>query len=429
MIVVILAVASFATLALTYVERSARTDLIHTIDTDIAGLTDIMVQGGPQELQRRIVDRTDFKNTGRPELFYWMGDASGQRLAGNLAAPPLLSAVKSSVIEITDKYNGPILLRLTQLRGGVTLGVGRSLVPGRVLLDDLRRSFVWLALLATALSILVGAISALRLSRRLETINSRFSNFDRGRRDERHVSATGRDEIARLSRHVDTHLARIEHLLDAQRDITDNIAHELRTPLVHLDARLLRALDISHQPDVGDMLHRARADIRLIVALFDALLDIATADADPDPRNSANIDLSELVANIADLYAASAEEAGLDFSSRITPGISIRGESTQLTRMIANLLDNAFKYVPTGSRVRLMLAEGPTIIVQDDGPGVPVEHRKTIFQRFHRGVGTEGGHGLGLALVGVIAARHGLSASVEDANPGARFIVASRGST
>jgi signal transduction histidine kinase len=425
-IVVLLAVLGFALAALVGAERDARADLARTIDTDIAGLVDIMVQGGGQELQRRIVDRTDVQNSAGPEAFYQLSDPSGARLAGNLSARPMSGGATSAMLDVDNPTNGRLLVRTTRLRGGFTLTVGRSLGPLTASIAGLRWRFAWLAMIAATWSMIVGSLAARRLSQRLARINDTFADFDRGV-PKKPTKARGKtDEIDRLSDHVDHHLARIERLLHAQREITDNIAHELRTPLVHLDGRLLRALDLNTADEVDAVLRQSRSDIRSIVALFDALLDIAMADGNANADRGTPIDLSELVASIGDLYSASAEEAGLDFSTRIAPGMTIRGEAMQLTRMIANLLDNAFKYVPSGARVRLLLAEGPTIIVEDNGPGVADAQRGTIFQRFRRGSGTESGHGLGLALVSVIAARHGLIARVEDAAPGARFIVSSK---
>jgi signal transduction histidine kinase len=426
-IVVLLAIMGFATAALVSVERNGRADIVRLIDTDIAGLADIMVQGGSLELQHRIADRTELENAAAPRPVYCLRDASGHRLAGNLATLPPLGAAISAVNEVWDGAQGHFVVRTTRLRGGLTLTVGRSLAPLQASIDGLKRTFTWLALITSALPIGIGYLMARRLAQRLGQINATFIAFDNGQRGIEPTNPSAPDEIDRLSHQVAIHLSRIEGLLQAQRNVTDNIAHELRTPLVHLDGRLLQALEISANPDVDGILHQARTDIRSVVALFEALLDIAMADADAYRGQTSMFDLSELAANIGDLYAASAEEAGLDFSTRIAPNISIRGEAMQLTRLIANLLDNAFKYAPAGSRVRLMLAEGPTIIVEDNGPGVSADHRKTIFQRFGRVDATQGGHGLGLALVDVIAARHGLSARVEDAAPGARFIVTRNG--
>ena len=215
----------------------------------------------------------------------------------------------------------------------------------------------------------------------------------------------------------------MQRLLTAQREISDNIEHELRTPLVHLDTRLLHAIDHNRDAGVADDLDGARGDIRSIVSLFDALLDLTLAEAGSDSASRGTVDVSELAAGLADLYAASAGEAGLDFSTRIAPDVTMRGEAIALTRLIANLLDNAIKHVPAGTRVRRIVGAGPIIAVEDNGTGVAPHDREPIFRRFHRASGERNGHGLGLALVRVIAAQHGLTARVEDARPGARFIV------
>jgi signal transduction histidine kinase len=141
------------------------------------------------------------------------------------------------------------------------------------------------------------------------------------------------------------------------------------------------------------------------------------------------VDLSNLVLHIGELYSASAEESGHAFSCSAARGVTIEGEQTQLTRMITNLLDNAFKYVPPGGSVALELAQGPVLTVRDDGPGIPPDERAAVFRRFHRGSGAADdsqGAGLGLALAAAIAERHGLAIRLEDAPDGACFVV-SRG--
>ena len=424
-LLVIVAIIGFASLALISVRGAARADLLHTIDTDIAGLTDVMVQGGVSELRRRIADRTGLVPEASAAPYYRLSDATGHVLGGNLATVPMLDPATSSVAQI-DVAGDPVLVRATRLRGGLTLVVGRSLGPSRAVEQRLGWTLAAAALVVGLLSLAIGLITARRLLARVTAINHAFARFATGQRAPRLATPAQGDEIDLLAGQVDLHLDRIDRLLVAQRDITDTIAHELRTPLVHLDTRLLAALDVNRDERVAHTLEAARADIRSVVSLFDALLDIAMADP-PGQASRAQIDLSELAADIGDLYAASAEEAGLAFTTRIAPGVTMRGEAMQMTRLIANLLDNAFKYVPAGSRVLLSVAPGPVIVVEDSGLGIPAQDRETVFERFRRSVQTGDGHGLGLALVRVIAARHGLTARVEDAAPGARFVIAPGG--
>ena len=421
-LVVITAIVSFGCFALNGVRHAAHADLLHTIDTDVAGLTDVMMQGGAPEVQRRIADRTAFVSEASAAPYYRLSDSGGHVLAGNLPNLPELDPARSGAAQVWVGGD-PVLLRATTLRGGLTLIVGRSLAPGIAVERRLGATLVAAAAAVGVLSLAIGLLTAQRLMRRVVAMNRAFARFSQGERTPRPASPKHGDEIDLLAVQVDLHLDRIEHLLIAQREITDTIAHELRTPLVHLDTRLLAALDQNSDEGVARTLDAARADIRSVVSLFDALLDIAITDP-PGSANRAEIDLSELAADIGDLYTASAEEAGLVFTTRIAPGVAMRGEAMQMTRLIANLLDNAFKYVPAGSRVLLSVAPGPVIVVEDNGCGIPERDREAVFERFRRSVQTGKGHGLGLALVRVIAARHGLVARVEDARPGARFVVA-----
>lgn len=421
---VMLVAIGLLTLAATITIRDQEhANLLRTVDADIAGLTDVMVQGGVTELARRIADRTDLASQIDPLAAYYLGTADGQKIAGNLSTMPPVDAAHSQSRSI-DMPDGPMVVRATRLRGGLTLVVGRSLAPATFLVRRLQVVLLAISLPAILASMGAAVIVTSRFRNRVAMLNDVFARFDEGALSARANADFGRDELSDLGVHVDGHLDRIEDLLKAQREISDNIAHELRTPLVHLDMRLLRALDHATDNSISAELSDARDDIRSIVSLFDSLLDITLAEAKGDISGEATpFDVSELAANLAELYAASAEEAGLDFSTRIAPGITMRGEPMAITRMVANLLDNAFKYVPQGSRVRLIVSAGPRIIVEDDGPGIVDIDRDQIFKRFHR-VKTSGqGHGLGLALVRIIAARHGLTSTFEDASPGARFVV------
>lgn len=422
-VIVLCAVVAFAIIAINTTATTMRADLLRTIDTDITGLVDVMAGSGLADLQMRIGDRIALAPSEGVPALYLLADRRGMRLAGNITALPAIDAARSASAEVATA-TGPALLRATRLRGGLTLVVGRSLAPAIALTRHLADVLALGASITLAAAVAGGLAAAGRLGRRVARLNHAFDRFDRGDLAARANAPVGADEIALLSRHVDAHLAKIEHLFQAQRQISDDIAHELRTPLVHLDTRLLEALDRNADAAVAATLDRARADVRSVVSLFDALLDIAMAESVGGETSAGTcIDMSGVASDIVELYAASAEEVGIDFTWRIAPGIEMRGEAMQISRLIANLLDNAFKYAPPGSRVRLTVAEGPRLVVEDNGPGIASADQKTIFERFRRSIATGSGHGLGLALVRVIAVRHGLAARVEDAEPGARFVI------
>ena len=421
-LVTLVAVVFLAIAASFAIERTMRADMQQTIDTDIVGLADIMVNGGEAELLLRIADRTALVPGAAPLAYYGLTDRHGMRLGGNLQVPPHLDASHSQAAEIR-LGDDRILLRATRLRGGLTLVVGRSLRGVEALQRRLQVDFLGVGIIALLATLVAGFAVAARLRGRVERLSQTFTRFERGDLAARSDTAAGRDELVQLAGHVNAHLDWTARLLSAQREISDNIAHELRTPLVHLDTRLLSAIGHNSDETVALELHLARSNIRSIVSLFDALLDLAVAEAGGITANISSFDLSETAADLAELYAASAEEAGLDFKARITPGVTMRGEVMAMTRLVANLLDNAFKYVPSGSKVRLIVADGPRLVVEDNGTGIAAADAEQIFLRFRRVAAPETGHGLGLALVKIIAARHGFSARVEDARPGARFIV------
>jgi signal transduction histidine kinase len=422
--VVLAAVVAFTVAVLLTVARTTEADTLRTVDTDLAGLVDVAAQGGAIELKKRITDRLAVVSKSDAQAWYLLLDGEGGRITGNIApAPSLDTATSESGRVVLD--GEPVLLRATRLKGGLSLYVGRSLAPAERLDRELRARLLVAGAVAVLAALGIGLLTARGLARRVGRVNAAFRRFEDGDLAARVAAGSG-DEIGRLGDHVDRHLARIAELLAVQREISSNIAHELRTPLAHLDTRLRRALDATDDPALMAELDRARADIRSIVSLFDALLDIALGEAG-DPAARGTVDLSEVAGDLADLYAASAEEAGLDFQARIAPGVTMRGDRMQLTRLIANLLDNACKFVPAGERVRLIVEEGPVITVEDSGPGVPEADRELIFRRFGRSRSGAHGHGLGLALVKVIATRHGLATRVEDAGPGARFVVGTPG--
>jgi signal transduction histidine kinase len=194
---------------------------------------------------------------------------------------------------------------------------------------------------------------------------------------------------------------------------------------MHLGNRL-GAVMKEHPETVGGALAHAREDIRGIATMLDSLLDIASAESRRgDLAGLAEFDLSELLTSLAELYEASAEESGLAFETAIAPGVTMLGERMQITRLVSNLLDNAIKYVPEGGHVRLTLAPGPRLTVEDDGPGIVREQHERVFERFARASlpDDKPGHGLGLALSRAIAQRHGLLLRLGEPPRGAHFIL------
>lgn len=401
-------------------EASAR----NSVDVDLAGLVDIYASGGQDELARRISDRLDLTPADERKPHYLLTDCGESRIAGDIAQWPGLDPSVSESGTITIGRNTSAFARTARLAPDLCLVVARESghtgqFAGRIALVFLIGGATFIVLIAA-----FGRMAALRLQRRIGRINAAFrepGESSLGILRER----PGDDEIDELASHSAASIARIQRLMEAYRDTSDQVAHEIRTPLAHLDARLVKALASDPGPQVRDALVSAREEIRRLVGTLESLLDIAASKSrEGQTQGLRTVDLSELVVRIAELYADSAEDSGHHFSWKVAPSVELQGEEESLSRLVTNLLDNAFKYVPSGCSIELVLEPGPVLVVRDNGPGIAPEDRKRVFDRFFRG--REGGEqhpgaGLGLALAQAIAQRHGLSIALDDSDEGASF--------
>lgn len=413
----------------------SQANLQRMVDADLAGLVDIYASGGHDELRRRIEDRLALSPQGalqgEDQAHYLLADATLRPMAGDLPRWPGLSAAQSASGLIDLGHGKAAFARATLLEHGQHLLVAREFGQREALLAKLGWAFAGVGALVMVLTVGAGLMAARRLRERVRRANA---DMARGQLLEPDGDA---DELELLSRHVQRIMARQASLIEAHRAISDQTAHELRTPLMHLDMQLLQALDRALDPALLDLLAKARGQIRRIIKMLESLLDIAANEARQGERSDLEeIDLSQIAEEILEVFADSAAERGLTLHSQLAAGVMMQGDPMQMSRLLANLLDNAFKYVPEGGEVRLEVAPGPFICVADNGPGIAPERREAIFERFvragHQAGGRTGGraggqvvegHGLGLALVRSITQRHGLTIRYEDAKPGAMFVI------
>ncbi|MEZ5710202.1 MAG: ATP-binding protein [Blastomonas sp.] len=403
--------------------RADEAALARMVDTDLAGLADIHASGGLSELKARIDDRLALAPMDGRQPYYLLADGAGRKLAGNLGKWPELSAENSEAGEIATGKGERAAARATQLGPDVKLVVARGLGERQRLIASLATTFAITALALAALVLLTGGAAAFALRKRVDAINTVFSQLAEG--DFTARTESGRDdELGELALHANHMVHRVGALVTAHRDMSDHVAHEIRTPLMHLDMRLVRALESTGDSALQESLGKARTDIRNIVRLLDSLLDIAASEARKgDVSTLENCNLSELAENIAELYAESAIEQNIVFERDIADHLWMRCEPMQITRLITNLLDNAFKYVDPGGTVRLTVGSGPRIEVSDNGPGIPEAFRASIFDRFRRAGQGKAGHGLGLALARAIADRHNLAIRLADSMDGTRIVI------
>jgi signal transduction histidine kinase len=407
-----------------------------TIDAEIVGLTEQYRQRGLTGLIEVIADRSDPERGS--SMLYLLTDAEQRPLAGNLSRWPDLTVGEDGWMRFTldpgrlsDARRHEARATSFVLAGGYQLLVGRDLAERTQFTHRIVSALGWSAGLTLLLGLLGGSFLSRWVLARLETIN-RASDLvmagEFGRRIP--VRGTG-DEFDRLAQNLNTMLERIERLMAGIRQVSDNIAHDLRTPLGRLRARMEMALrDERATPDLlRESLAQAIDDADQLLQTFAALLQIAEAEAGTIPTDMAPLDLATLLEALVDFYEPVAEERAITLAASLPARpVEIRGNRHLLGRALSNLVENALKYTQSGGHAAVTLTVQPAtalITVADDGPGVPSEDRDRVFDRFVRleQSRTSEGKGLGLSLARAAIGLHGGAIRLEDNAPGLRVIV------
>jgi signal transduction histidine kinase len=372
---------------------------------------------------------------------YFLADPAGQAIMGNL--PDVPAAVLASPGTYSFNYDrvspdpesrpgeqGNALVRSTRLDSGFLLVVGRDVVE--------RRGFTALVLQWFAIGVLgilvfsgvAGGIAALRVLRRIDAIGTTARTIMAGNLSERIPVTARNDEFDALATRLNLMLDRIEQLLQGLKEVTDNVAHDLRTPLTRLRNKVEAALrDGVNEQSRRDALETTLFEADQLIKTFNALLMIARAEAGTPSAAFTDIDLSAAVADVAELYGPLAEDEGLVLEAAIEPGIRLKASRELLGQALVNLIENAVKYgvPPAGGpghiAVGLSRIEGKIrISVADNGAGIPPDDRPRVVERFVRleKSRTEPGSGLGLSLVNAVARLHGGALVLSDNGPGLR---------
>lgn len=367
----------------------------------------------------------------KKEQLFSLTDATGNRLAGNFTAAGLPDGFSMFDTEMPGvppgaeyrAYSGPV--------GGNTLTVAFSLSETEELERIVLMSFGWGTLIITGLAVAGGALLASRVQRRLDGIAATMVDVSHGRLDTR-IPLTGKgDDIDIVSSQVNAALDRLSALVEGMKQVSANIAHDLKTPL----NRLQMILDTASEKNLSGQkvareLAEAHAESLQINETFDALLRIAQIEAGARRARFTDVDLGEVLQTIAEIYADVAEDDGKSLSLAQPPETTdrIHGDRELLTQMFANLVENALRHCPSGTTIKLSAArQGERVVagVADNGPGIPAEEREKVFQRLYRLDHSRStpGSGLGLSLVRAIADLHGASISLGDGQPGLEVAV------
>ncbi|MGL4967376.1 MAG: sensor histidine kinase [Inquilinus sp.] len=402
----------------------------NTLTTAITALTEDYPHDPPEEIASDI-DQS-LKQDPLGPGYYLFQDRDGGCLAGNL---PAMTPV-SGLLDLTFPGGG---------RDGAELrlrGIGRILADSSFILvaadrapiDELRelwlRGLGW-GLLATAVLGVGGGLSvSAGVLRRVDAINRICLKIMEGDLSQRLPGRGTDDEFDRLTGVVNAMLDRIEALLEGLRQVSTDIAHDLRTPLGRLRQQLEGALLRSGTAgDYERSVERAIVEADRLLSIFNSLLRIAQVEAGSRRQGFACVDLSALVGTVADVFQASAEEQGRAIRCRIEPDVAATGDADLLSQLVANLIENALRQTPLGTGIDIGLSrrrDGRVeLLVVDRGPGIPAEERERVFWRFYRLEQSRHmpGNGLGLSLVAATAQLHRGEVSLSDNRPGLRVSV------
>ncbi|SDG22940.1 MULTISPECIES: HAMP domain-containing sensor histidine kinase [unclassified Duganella] len=405
---------------------------IGVIDQNIDGkiteqtehLLDNVADGGQAAL-RAEVKRLLSDGIDNDREIFQIVDADGAPVAGNLSSWPSLDEAPDMVTSdvLRNGRVAPARLYLRPLVLGGVLIVGRDLSE-----EEAVREVIWRALLAGACVSLMLTIAGAMLFRR--SIEARLGEIRRTAAQieagdlSRRIPVTGSDEFALLNRDINRMLDRIELLMEGIRNVSNAIAHDLRTPLSRIRGRLDDAL--RHEatvPRLSSAAHDAIDDIDDLIRLFERLLQIAEAEAGMRARLFERLDLGRVVADIGEMYEAIAEDSEITLTVDAPASLYVDGDRNLLASAISSLIENAIKYAGAGAviHVRAGLHHGEaSISVHDNGPGIPAAERDKVTQRFYRVDKSRHlpGNGLGLSIVSATAKSHDGQLVLEDGAPG-----------
>src|SRR5580658_10454331 len=378
------------------------------IRADAQGLIERFDEGGIEGLVGTIEDR--LAANVDDDAIYLLVDQHMNRIAGNLDTWPSVVDKPGEWRQFQVRRTGMRSLALVyryELPGEYHLLVGRD-VQVRVQLGNLLTdALIWAVAIVLAMA---AAGAAGDFAQRVK------------------VSGRG-DEFDQLAEVINDMLDRIGRLMDGVRQVSNAIAHDLRTPITRARARLEEAARNAHSnADLHAAIDRATIDLDGIVAVFQALLRIAEIEAGSRRASFRRVDIVTAVEGVADLYGAVAEEKGVTLAVTHPQRLEINGDAALIQQAVANLVDNAVKFSPEHGAVNVSATmEGRRIrmTVTDQGPGIPEEDRSRATERFYRGDAARGtpGSGLGLALVQAVAYLHGGVLRLEDAKPGLRAVL------
>lgn len=372
-----------------------------------------------------------------PRRYYLLQDATGKRIAGNL--PQMKPAEGEIVLPVSSLFPGgrskaddpadayPVIAFGRLLEDGEFLLVGENRYRAIKAREAILLALAWGIVVTLLLAAGGGAVLGVGFLRRIEEINRTTRSIMDGDLSQRVPTRGSGDEMDQLAVNLNAMLDRVQGLMESLKRVSDDIAHDLRTPLSRLRHRLEAARGKTGAGR-NPVIEQSIAEVDAILDTFSALLRIAQIESGTRRSGFSEVSLAQTVSNVAEAYAPVAEDRGQRLEIAVDGASTIRGDRELLTQMVANLIENPIRHCPPGIGITAGLrqeAGTQVLFVADTGPGIPAAEREKVFRRFYRleSSRTTPGSGLGLALVKAVADLHGASVELSDNRPGLRVDV------
>jgi signal transduction histidine kinase len=396
-----------------------------TIDAEIEGLAEQYRREGLERLSEVIAERIA-RDPGGKSVYLFAG-ADYRALAGNMNAWPKADVDAQGWLEFSLNASDGVRrarARAFVLGRGLRLLVGRDVQELRDVGALILTALVWGFALMLATASVAGIALSRRVLRRIDAINATSAEIMAGDLGRRIPISARADDFDQLAGNLNHMLDEIERLMRSVKQVSDNVAHDLRTPLTRLRTRLeALATHVHKDAPASELASAALEDADQLLAAFSALLRIARLESGNLQLVAEALDVSALARDAYDLYEAIAESRGLRLRLRLDGTSSVLGDRDLLFQALGNLLENALKFTPSGGEVSIETRSRSGVVelsVIDDGPGIAASERGRVMERFYRADASRStpGQGLGLSLVSAIAQHHNARVALFDNAPG-----------
>jgi signal transduction histidine kinase len=424
-----LLIASFSlAIALTWIaaRSAAESDLRDRISLEVEALRSEIRDEGIDAAVAAIAVRAE-----RPgALEYWLVNPAGRVLSGDL---PLLTTTDGwHRVQLPDaataaEHHEDLLVLTATMRDGARLSVGDDLRGAESVRDAVLQSLLWIGLATVVLGIATGIFVTRRSLGQMDALTAIVGEVAAGKLDARLSlrAAAKPNDLDRLGESVNRMLDHIDRLVRNLRRVSSDVAHDLRTPLSHVQQRLELARNAANANDRLAAIEAAESKITEVLQAFDAILRLAEIEAGAAQSRFVELDVAALIERVADAYRPDVEASGrlLEVSQNVSA--SIRGDADLLAQALANLIENAIRHTPEGTHITLATrSDGLSLhlTVADNGPGIPQDRHADVLQAYRRldNSRSTAGFGLGLSIVAAVARLHNARLELSDARPGLR---------